>query len=385
VRKRAARRESGGKKRPPRRPVARKKPENLAGPGHTTEAEPTDKNRETFLELLALITEQRNPRTMDIDTRSTLEIVQAINCEDKTVAAAVERELPQIVSLVELAVRALEKGGRLIYAGAGTSGRLGVLDAAECPPTFGTDPEMIQGVIAGGKRALHRAVEGAEDREEEAVDAIQKLRVSGKDVVVGIAASRRTPFAKAAVAEARKRGAKTGYLTCNPSSTIDFPVDVAICPEVGPEVIMGSTRMKSGTAQKMVLNMITTATMIRMGKVFENMMVDLMATSRKLVERSKRVVMTVTGVDYEAAEKNLKEAGGSVKKALVMIEAQVDAEAADRLLDESSGFVRKALEKAYGPPGGRAGNTGKGKSRCGGKGKPTLARGTRTKRRTRPG
>ncbi len=333
--------------------------------------QPDDKNREIFLELLALITEQRNPRTLDIDTRSTLEILEAISAEDKTVAEAVEKELPRIAALVELVVEALKKGGRLIYAGAGTSGRLGVLDAAECPPTFGTDSEMIQGVIAGGKRALYRAVEGAEDREEEAVDAIRKLRVSPKDVVLGIAASRRTPFAKAAVAEARRRGAKTAYLTCNPASTIDFPVDVAICPEVGPEVVMGSTRMKSGTAQKMVLNMITTATMIRMGKVFENMMVDLMATSRKLVERSKRVVMTVTGIDYDAAEKYLKEAGGSVKKALVMIEAEVDAETADRLLKESSGFVRKALEKAYGSSRGRSGKAGK--------------RNSAAKRRSRPG
>jgi N-acetylmuramic acid 6-phosphate etherase len=324
---------------------------------HDTETEIVGRNREIFLELLALITEQRNPRTMDIDTRSSLDILRAISYEDKTVAAAVERELPNIAAVVEHVVRALKQGGRLIYVGAGTSGRLGVLDAAECPPTFGTDPEMIQGIIAGGKRALYRAVEGAEDRAEEAVAEIRKLEVGPKDVVVGIAASRRTPFAKAAVAEARRRGAKTAYITCNPSSTVDFPVDVAICPEVGPEVIMGSTRMKSGTAQKMVLNMITTTTMIRMGKIFENMMVDLMTTSRKLVERSKRVVMTVTGVDYDTAEEYLKEAGGSVKKAIVMVEAQVDAKKAEKLLDESSGFVRKALQKAYGLPGDRSRRT----------------------------
>ncbi|UCF79533.1 MAG: N-acetylmuramic acid 6-phosphate etherase, partial [Candidatus Eiseniibacteriota bacterium] len=179
------------------------------------------KSREVFLELLSLITEQRNSRTMDIDTRSTLQILEAISGEDESVARAVEIEIPQIAALVEHVVAALKRGGRLIYAGAGTSGRLGVLDAAECPPTFGTDPEMVQGVIAGGRRALYRAVEGAEDREEEAVEAIRKLRVGPKDVVVGIAASRRTPFAKAAVAEARRRGAKTGYVTCNPASTID--------------------------------------------------------------------------------------------------------------------------------------------------------------------
>jgi len=327
--------------------------------GHEPDVEPSDKNKEVFLELLALITEQRNSSTMDIDTRPTLEVLRAINEEDKTVAYAVEKELPHIAEVVELAVRSLKKGGRLIYAGAGTSGRLGVLDAAECPPTFGTGPEMIQGVIAGGKRALYRAVEGAEDREEEAVEAIRELRVNAGDVVVGIAASRRTPFAKAAVAEARRRGAKTAYISCNPSSTVDFPVDVVICPEVGPEVIMGSTRMKSGTAQKMVLNMITTTTMVKMGKVFENMMVDLMVTSRKLAERSKRVVMTVTGLDYDAAERCLKDAGGSVKKAIVMIEAQVDAQTAEKLLAEADGFVRKALQKAYSSPRDDAGKSGR--------------------------
>ena len=306
-----------------------------------------DAEREIFLELISLITEQRNPYTMDIDLRSTKEVLRIINEEDKTVACAVEKELPNIAAAVELVVKALRDGGRLIYSGAGTSGRLGVFDAAECPPTFGTDPETVQGVIAGGTRALFRAVEGAEDRADEARRAMRELRVGAKDVVVGIAASRRTPFAKAAVDEARKLGAKTVYLTCNPSSTIDFPVDVAICPEVGPEVIMGSTRMKAGTAQKMVLNMISTCAMIRLGKVFENMMVDLMATSKKLVERSKRVIMIVTGVDYDIAREALKNAGGSVKKAILMIEAGVDAKTAEKLLHESSGFVRMALERAY--------------------------------------
>ena len=312
--------------------------------------EPVEKEREIFLELISLVTEQRNPCTMDIDLRSTEEILRIINDEDKTVAHAVEKELPHIAAAVELVVGALRKGGRLIYVGAGTSGRLGVFDAAECPPTFGTDPRVVQGVIAGGRHALFQAVEGAEDRAEEARKVIRQLRVSKKDVVVGIAASRRTPFAKAAIDESRKLGAKTVYLTCNPSSTIDFPVDVAICPAVGPEVIMGSTRMKAGTAQKMVLNMISTCAMIKLGKVFENMMVDLMATSRKLVERSKRVIMIVTGVDYDIAKEYLKKAGGSVKKAIVMIEAGVDAPTAERLLVGSSGFVRQALGKAYASP-----------------------------------
>ncbi|MFH0777611.1 MAG: N-acetylmuramic acid 6-phosphate etherase [Candidatus Eisenbacteria bacterium] len=305
----------------------------------------TDKNKAVFLELLSLVTEQRNPCTMGIDKCSLRDVLRIINEEDKSIAYKVEREIPHIAAAVELVVKALRKGGRLIYVGAGTSGRTGVFDAAECPPTFGTQPEMIQGVIAGGRRALRRAVEGAEDREDEARRAMRELRVGRNDVVVGIAASRRTPFSKAAVREARKRGAKTVYVTCNPRSGIDFPVDVAVCPEVGPEVIMGSTRMKAGTAQKMVLNMITTAAMIQMGKVFENMMVDLMATSRKLVERSKRVVMIVTGVDYDTAGESLRRAGGSVKKAIVMIEGGVDAKAAGRLLEQSSGFVRQALKR----------------------------------------
>jgi N-acetylmuramic acid 6-phosphate etherase len=319
-------------------------------PSETTGEQPTDREREVFLELISLITEQRNPFTMDIDLRSTKEILRIINDQDKTVAYAIEKELPRIAAAVELVVRALRKGGRLVYVGAGTSGRLGVFDAAECPPTFGTDPRMVQGVIAGGRRALFQAVEGAEDRAEEARKVMRQLRVGAKDVVVGIAASRRTPFAKAAVDEARKLGARTVYVTCNPSSTIDFPVDVAICPQVGPEVIMGSTRMKAGTAQKMVLNMISTCTMIKMGKVFENMMVDLMATSRKLVERSKRVIMIVAGVDYDTAKEYLTKAGGSVKKAIVMIETRADARTAEKLLASSSGFVRKALEQAYARP-----------------------------------
>jgi N-acetylmuramic acid 6-phosphate etherase len=285
---------------------------------------------------------------MGIDQSTTRDTLRTINQEDKLVAHAVEKELPQIERAVGLVVRALKRGGRLIYVGAGTSGRIGVFDAAECPPTYGSPPEMVQGIIAGGAKALYRAVEGAEDRDDEARAAVRKLGVGKNDVVVGIAASRRTPFAKVAVEEARRRGARTVYLTCNPRSTIDFPVHVAICPEVGPEVIMGSTRMKAGTAQKMVLNMITTSAMIQLGKVFENMMVDLMATSKKLAERSRRIVMIVTGVDYDAAADYLDLSGGSVKKAIVMIETGVDEKGAEKLLKRSGGFVRKALQLAYG-------------------------------------
>ncbi len=284
---------------------------------------------------------------MDIDERDASGILRRINAEDKLVAGAVEKEILYVERAVKLIVRGLRRGGRLLYFGAGTSGRLGVFDAAECPPTYGTPPEIVQGVIAGGARALYRAVEGAEDRGDEARRLVRRLRVGRNDVVVGIAASRRTPFARAAVMEARRRGARTVYLTCNPRRTMDFPVDVAICPEVGPEVIMGSTRMKAGTAQKLVLNMISTCAMIQLGKVFENMMVDLMATSKKLVERSRRVVMVVTGVDYDTAADCLVLAGGSVKKAIVMIEMGVSAADADRLLARSSGFVRQALRLGY--------------------------------------
>jgi N-acetylmuramic acid 6-phosphate etherase len=219
-----------------------------------------------------------------------------------------------------------------------------VLDAAECPPTFGADPELVQGIIAGGERALVWAVEGAEDDAEAGARAIQERAVGPKDVVVGIAASRRTPFVMRAVAEAKQLGARTVYITMNPRDSIDFEVDVAICPVVEPEVLMGSTRMKSGLAQKMVLTMITTAAFVRLGKTYENMMVDLMATSAKLRERGKRVVMTVTGVDYDRAEEALGGAGGSVKAAIVMIKAEVEAEEAGRLLDEAGGFVRRAIE-----------------------------------------
>ena len=239
---------------------------------------------------------------------------------------------------------ALRSGGRLIYVGAGTSGRLGVLDAAECPPTFGSDPTQVQGIMAGGDRALVRAVEGAEDDAEAGTKAIGERNVGPTDVVMGIAASRRTPFVLAAVAEARRRGAKTIYLTMNARSTVDFPVDVAICPVVGPEVLMGSTRMKAGMAEKMVLTMITTTAFVLQGKAYENMMVDVMATSAKLRERAKRVVMTVTGVDYDRAETVLQDAKGSVKVAVVMILAGASAEEAIRRLRQAGGFVRKAIE-----------------------------------------
>ncbi|MHB9013465.1 MAG: N-acetylmuramic acid 6-phosphate etherase [Ignavibacteriaceae bacterium] len=299
-----------------------------------------------FDEISELSSEKRNPKSMNIDTASTSEILRIINEEDKIVPLAVEKEIPYIIQAVEIIVDALQQGGRLLYFGAGTSGRLGVIDAAECPPTFGTSPEMIEGFIAGGKDAMFVAQEGVEDHESNGVEDVIKAKVSPKDVVCGIAASRRTPYVIGAVKKAKELGAKTLFVTSNPRENFNIKeVDVAICPYVGPEVIMGSTRMKSGTAQKLVLNMLTTASMIRLGKVYENMMIDLQMTNKKLVERSKKIVMIITGVSYEDASKFLTLAGGHVKTALVMIKANVTADEAKRMLKDSGGFVRKAIQE----------------------------------------
>jgi N-acetylmuramic acid 6-phosphate etherase len=297
----------------------------------------------SFDAFARLATEQRNPRTMDLDTLDVGSILSRISLEDRTVPDAVARELPYVARAVELVVASLREGGRLLYFGAGTSGRLGVLDASECPPTFGSDPEQVQGTIAGGMGALVRAVEGAEDRTDEGEQAVRDQHVGPKDTVIGIAASRRTPFVVAALAEAKRLGARTAYVTCTPRSEFTLDVDVAICPEVGPEVLMGSTRMKSGTAQKLVLNMITTAAFVRVGKVYENMMVDLMANSEKLKERSRRTVMIVCGVDYETAARAIADAGKSVKTAIVMLKLACGREDAEQRLVRAQGFVRAAL------------------------------------------
>ena len=308
--------------------------------------------KKLFEQLTRLSTEQRNPASMDIDARSISEILRVINTEDKKVAIAVEGELEFVGKAVEIVVHSLKSGGRLLYAGAGTSGRLGVLDAAECPPTYGTPPEMVQGMIAGGEKAMFRSQEGAEDKQENGARDIDERGVNEKDVVCGIAASLRTPYVIGAVKRAKQLGAKTLYVTTNPRSRFYSPeflevsqvVDVAICPEVGPEVIMGSTRMKSGTAQKLVLNMITTTAMVRLGKVYENMMIDLQMTNQKLLERSKRIVMTITGVGYEEAADYLEKAEGHVKTALVMIKASVARDEAQRRLKRADGFVRAAID-----------------------------------------
>lgn len=305
-------------------------------------------NTKLFEEISKLSTEQRNAKSMNIDTASTSEILKIINEEDKSVPKAVAKELPYIEKAVNVIVDALKNGGRLLYFGAGTSGRTGVIDAAECPPTFGTLPEMIQGFIAGGKEAMFRAQEGAEDLEENGEKDVISISVNSKDVVCGIAASKRTPYVVGAVKKAKALGAKTLFVTCNPRNKFNIPgVDVAICPYVGPEVIMGSTRMKSGTAQKLVLNMLTTASMIRLGKVYKNMMIDLQLTNKKLIERAKRIIMTITDISYESADDYLHKSGGHVKTALVMIKASVSSEEAKKRLQQSGGFVRKAIENKF--------------------------------------
>jgi N-acetylmuramic acid 6-phosphate etherase len=304
-----------------------------------------------FKQLQTLSTESRNRKSTTIDAMTVPAMLRTINDQDQNVPLAVRKEISHISYAVELVVRALRSGGRLIYVGAGTSGRLGVLDAAECPPTFGTSPETVQGIIAGGWGALRRSREGAEDNAADGARQIKLKRVGPNDVVCGIAASIRTPFVVGAVSAAKKAGAKTVYITTNPRKRFNQPsfaslrksVDVAICIDVGPEVIMGSTRMKSGTAQKLVLNMITTASMIRLGKVYENMMVDLKMNSGKLRERAKRVVMIATGVDYSTAAKTLTEARWSVKTAMVMLKTGSTRSHAEKLLQRGEGFVRRAI------------------------------------------
>lgn len=298
-----------------------------------------------FNEISNLTTEQRNPKSINIDKLPVIDILKIINDEDKLVPLAVEKEIPYIAQAVEIVVNALKNGGRLLYFGAGTSGRLGVVDASECPPTFGTPFGLIDGFIAGGKEAMFRAQEGAEDYEENGAKDVLSANVNEKDVVCGIAASRRTPYVVGAVKKAKELGAKTLFVTTNPREHFNIEeVDVAICPYIGPEVIMGSTRMKSGTAQKLVLNMITTTAMVRLGKTYENMMIDLQMTNKKLIERAKRIVMTITGVSYQEAQDYLEKSNYHVKTSIVMIKANVDFKEAQKLLEQANGFVRKAIE-----------------------------------------
>jgi N-acetylmuramic acid 6-phosphate etherase len=294
-------------------------------------------------------TERRNPRTVSIDLASPLEIVDLINAEDRRVPDAVATQREQIARAIELAEATFRGGGRLFYVGAGTSGRLGVLDASECPPTFGTDPEMVQGIIAGGLPALTRSQEGAEDVVTNGALAMDEHGVNTKDLVIGIAASGTTPYVRAALERAISLGAKTGLVACSPPPPdLVAKVDVTMLPIVGPEVVTGSTRMKAGTATKLVLNTITTGAMIRLGKTYGNLMVDLRATNNKLIDRSQRIVMEVTGVSREDATRLIERAGKSVKLAIVMQKKGVSREEAEKLLADNAGVVRRVTKDA--PP-----------------------------------
>jgi len=291
------------------------------------------------------VTEGRSPYT-ELDALSTREILEIINLEDRKVPEAVGKEIPKIERAVELIVGAFAKGGRLFYIGAGTSGRLGVLDASECPPTFGVSHDLVQGIIAGGDAALRHSSEEAEDRPEGGAQDIARAGVGPDDVVVGIAASGRTPYVLGALAEARRRGAATVALVCNPKAEIEAYADVVIAPVVGPEVLMGSTRMKAGTAQKLVLNMLSTTAMIRSGKAYSNLMVDLQAANDKLKVRALRIIRLATGCTQQEAEEAFRATKGRAKPAIVMLLAGVGAEKAEALLEEAGGFVRRALELA---------------------------------------
>ncbi len=290
-----------------------------------------------------LTTEQRNSNTLDIDCKSTSEIVEIINSEDSKVIDAVHKEISNITMAVDLIVKSFKKGGRLFYVGAGTSGRIGVLDASECPPTFGTDPELVQGIIAGGKDALTKSVEGAEDKYEDGVQVIIDRGIALQDTVVGIASSGTTTFVHGALNEANRIGSTTIFLCCNPSISPSEEVDVIIRPITGPEVITGSTRMKAGTATKLILNTLTTASMIKMGKVYENLMVDLQVKNKKLKDRAARIILSVTDLNRNEAENLLVSANGSVKTAIVMHKLKICHDDAVKKLDEHGGYVRKAI------------------------------------------
>ncbi len=299
----------------------------------------------------ARLTEQRNPRSARIDALSTLEIVDLINAEDRMVAQAVAEERREIGRCIDLVVECFRAGGRLVYVGAGTSGRLGVLDAAEMPPTYGTDPSLVQGVIAGGYQALVRASEGAEDDRAAGAAAMDEREVGASDFVLGIASSGTTPYVHGALERARERGARTGFLLCTyPTPELSEAHDVVIAPLVGPEVITGSTRMKAGTATKMVLNTISTAAMVKLGKVYGNLMVDLQVTCQKLRDRGERILMETLRIDRPAAERLLEGADGHVKTALVMGCLELDRQEARRRLDEAGGVITRVTGDRCRPP-----------------------------------
>lgn len=295
------------------------------------------------MDLNKMMTETRNPDTMNLDEMSALEIVTAMNREDRKVPEGIQPVLPQIAAVVETVEAAFRQGGRLFYLGAGTSGRLGVLDASECPPTFGVEPGMVVGLIAGGDRALRFPIEGAEDSRELGRKDLEEHDLCAKDVVVGIAASGRTPYVLGALDYARSIGCKTAAIACNKDSAIGQAADIAIEAQVGPEVLTGSTRLKAGTAQKMILNMITTGSMVRIGKAYQNLMVDVVQSNEKLETRAENIVMAATGVERAQARETIDAAGGKVKLAITMILTDRDAEQAAQLLEKAGGRVRDAL------------------------------------------
>ena len=298
------------------------------------------------LDLTSLTTEQRNMHSSSIDTLATQDILHMINREDESVSLAVKKALKQISAAVDLIYEAFKQKGRLFYIGAGTSGRLGVIDAAECPPTFSTPPDLVQAIIAGGAEAMFEAVEGAEDDSAQGRADLLARPLTKHDVIVGITASGRTPYVIGALEAAKEKGLKTISLSCNTNSVVSEVSDQYIEVVVGPEILTGSTRMKAATAQKMVLNMLTTASMIKMGKVYENLMVDVNATNKKLVERAKGIVMTITGIPYEKAEELLNQTGYEVKTVIVMQKADVPLVVAKESIQKANGFVKKAIELA---------------------------------------
>lgn len=297
------------------------------------------------IDLSKLLTERRNANSTHIDTLSTEEMLTVINQEDQQVAHAITPYIPQIAQLVDAVAAAFQKGGRLIYSGAGTSGRLGILDASECPPTFGSRPEQVVGLIAGGHKAILSAVENSEDNVAQGADDLKALNFNANDVLVGIAASGRTPYVIGAMNYAKSLKACVATITCNPHGEMAKLADIAITPVVGPEVVTGSTRLKAGTAQKLVLNMVTTGAMIRCGKVYSNLMVDVEATNAKLIERQVSIVMEATECDRETAVAALNACHRHCKTAIVMVLADLSAEEATALLAQNGGYIRKALQQ----------------------------------------
>jgi N-acetylmuramic acid 6-phosphate etherase len=302
-----------------------------------------DATLEGMASLESLVTEQPNPASARIDTLSTEEMLRVINGEDRQVADAVAQEIPAIARAVDAIVAAIERGGRLFYIGAGTSGRLGVLDASECPPTFSVPPELVQGIIAGGEPALSRATETTEDDPAIGVRDLIARGFTAADVLVGIAASGRTPYVLGAIAEARRLGATAVGISCTPGSELAQSVEIAITPVVGPEVIAGSTRLKSGTAQKLVLNMLSTGAFVRLGYVFGNLMVNVQPKNTKLIDRARRIIAQATGISYERAGQVLEEAGNSVRTAILMAGTGVDRDEAEKRLARAGGSISRAL------------------------------------------